>query len=36
VPLDPSRSACWFGRRDDGDGMAQAATRLCGCALLTS
>ena len=22
-PLDPSRSARFFGRRDDGDGMAQ-------------
>jgi hypothetical protein len=26
---DPSRSACWFGWRDDGDGMGQAAPPVC-------
>ena len=25
MPLDPSRPACWSGRRDDGDGMGQAS-----------
>jgi len=35
VPLDPSRSACWFGWRDDGDGMAQPGLPCARGALLT-
>src|SRR5580704_14050296 len=33
LPLDPSRSARWFGWRDDGDGMGQADPGVRGARL---